>query len=136
MENNEKNIELDNTFILDDDFAPDLGVDISLGDKTKNMEFIILQVPTDIPGELNVTILQKTKENLDTVNNLLKQDQGFNVLGFGTALNTNMAELMYGLNFATRNLFRASIGNMAKSFTDSDRELRMLIRQEEEQSEV
>ena len=120
--------EINNEFILDDEYAPKLRSDIPLGDKKEELEFLILKIPTEIPGEINITLLEKNKENIREINNLLQGGNiGIEILGCGNARNTNAAELMYGLNFSTRNLFRSSIGNIAKSFTDSDKEIRLLM---------
>ena len=135
MDNNEikkEEITIDNSFTLDDEFAPKLYSNIPLGNPKDSEEFIIIKVPTQIPGEINVTLLDKTAENINEINSIILENQekgldGIKIIGTGTVYDTNIAEIMYGLNFATRNIYRSSIGDLAKKFTDTDKEIRLLM---------
>ena len=139
MDNNEiktEEITIDNSFILDDDYAPKLYTGIPLGDAKEEEKFIIVKVPTQIPGETNITLMKKTEENINEINSIMLEDQkngveGIKIIGIGTAFGTNIAEIMYGMNFSTRNIYRSSIGELSRKFTEIDKEIRLLMNEGE-----
>ena len=110
------NIEL----TLDTDYAPKFSTE-GFGEKEKEFNFIFVKY-TDKkePNDIKISIVKDSPENLDNIQRMMGEGYQITVLGVGTAKNTNITELMYGLNHPTRTLFRSGVNDLAKLFTEGD----------------
>lgn len=113
-------------FTLDTDYAPKFSNE-DLGEIEKEFNFMIVKFNNS--NDTNITIIKETDENVKKIEEMMMQGYKIMVLGMGTAKNTNVTELMYGLNHPTRTLFRSGVNDLVKAFTEGDDLLRKSLKE-------
>ena len=112
---------------MDTDYAPNLYPMEDLGEPKDVVEFIIVKYLTN--DDFSISLIEQTEENIKAVHDMINEGMAITILGNGVANQTNIAELMYGLNHPTRTLFRSGVNDIVQKFTEGDQLLRQSLKE-------
>ena len=118
-----ENIEL----TMDTNYAPDLTITEGFGEVKDVVEFIIVKYLSN--DDFSIALVEQTEENIKDIHKMINDGMAITILGNGVANQTNIAELMYGLNHSARTLFRSAVNDIVQKFTEGDKLLRESLRE-------
>lgn len=111
-----------NELIMDTDYAPKFS-NRDMGDNKEVVKYIIVSIPTFDKNDLNYMLFEDTDEAREDISKM----EGIDIVAEGTAYNTNLAKLTYGLNHIARTMFRSGVNNIVEAFTSGDDSIKGLL---------